>query len=131
MSEHYVYIIGHLDRNGVMEGPVKVGITKSLDSRLATIQTGNWRRVAFAQTFCMETRDLAREVEWMFHDVNSDCRLAGEWFDMAPFAALKSLCGIVYAIIETMYPEDACQQHWVESGAIDALKIIYDGTEAP
>lgn len=131
MSEHFVYIIGHLEKTGVVKGPVKVGITKSLGSRLASIQTGNWSRIQFCHVFNMEARHLAVEVERMFHDVNSDCRLSGEWFAMEPFAALKSLSGIVYAIIENMYPEDECQQHWVESGAIDALKIIYDGVEAP
>lgn len=131
MSEHFVYIIGHMDRSGVVEGPVKVGITKSLGSRLASIQTGNWRRIQFCHVFNLEERHIAVEVERMFHDVNSDSRLSGEWFAMEPFTALKSLCGIVYTTIEHMYPEDECQEHWVESGTIDALKMIYDGTEAP
>lgn len=63
----FVYVISYCgsDRDDM---PVKVGITKTLGSRLASIQTGSFRKLQVAHHFWLPTRDLAVKAERQFHE---------------------------------------------------------------
>lgn len=124
MSErHFVYIIA-LRKAGVLTGPVKVGVTKALGSRLSSLQTGCWERLEVAYRFSIKSRDLAYEIESIIHSDLSDFRIQGEWFSLDPLCALEALCGVVFNIIETRTAGDRRQVELVESCAIDNLKIV-------
>jgi hypothetical protein len=86
MSECFVYIIATI-RDGLAVAPVKVGISKSVASRLATISTSSPTPVGLYLTFPLPRRDMAEAVERAFHSVMRKKRLNGEWFDMAPAQA--------------------------------------------
>ena len=99
MKSHYVYIIGR------EEGPVKVGVTSSLDARLATIQTGCHFKIDLLYFRQFRNRDHALEHERNFHAVYAQNRLAGEWFDLDLDHAIE---GIDTAIdIEAWCEEEA------------------------
>lgn len=120
---HYVYIIGHCSKGG-LESPVKVGITKSLGSRLATLQTGNSQKIEIAFHFAMATREQALFVEAEFHREMTDFRLQGEWFSIDPLYALETLTGIVYDLIERQYNGDDRRLMTLTSNASKNLHIV-------
>jgi hypothetical protein len=98
----FVYIISHASLGG-LAAPVKVGITKSLGSRLASLQTGNSRQIEVAFHFVLASRQDAVFAEAEFHREMAQFRLRGEWFDMEPLYALEVLTGIVFDILERQY----------------------------
>lgn len=91
----HVYLIAHKDAQGEFVSPIKVGITKSLASRVAALQTGNPRPIALVFAFVTPATQFARHFEGAFHGINAGSRMSGEWFDMEPRDALFKL--IVYA----------------------------------
>lgn len=77
-SLHYVYF---MVEGGIKLGaPVKFGVTKNLNNRLSTLQTGNPRPLLVAQKYVfMSSRHaygVERELKKRFH--KSHCH--GEWF---------------------------------------------------
>jgi hypothetical protein len=126
MSEYYVYIIAHSDPKGP-EGPVKVGITKSLAARLASIQTGNWRRVEIVHAFRLQNRDVAVRAERGFHEGFAENRMAGEWFGIEPFDALEGLCNVLFGVLDECYPDEGTQaRERAESGLDAKFKTVTD-----
>lgn len=93
-SFHHVYIVAHVV-DGVFSSPVKIGITKSLKSRLAMIQTGSPHKVGIAFAFKFPMRIMASAIEGEFHEEAAEQRMVGEWFDMSPLRALWLLTDIV------------------------------------
>lgn len=85
MKRHFIYVIGR------EHGPVKVGITSSPGSRLSTIQTGCPFKIDILHLRECRDRDHAVEHEASFHDVYSDKRLAGEWFDIEADLAIEGV----------------------------------------
>lgn len=88
MADCHVYLIAHKDADGAFVSPVKVGITKSLGSRLASLQTGNPKPIGLVFAFNTPAFEFARYFEQAFHELNAERRLNGEWFDMEPRDAL-------------------------------------------
>jgi hypothetical protein len=76
---------------GREEGPVKVGITSSPASRLATIQTGCHFKIDILYLKQCRDRGHALWHEENFHAVHAEKRLSGEWFDMEADFALESV----------------------------------------
>jgi predicted GIY-YIG superfamily endonuclease len=72
----FMYVIGKPD------GPVKVGITANIGSRLAALRTACPFPIELIAYHAWESREKALRQERIFHDVHADVRLAGEWFDM-------------------------------------------------
>jgi hypothetical protein len=72
----FVYLIGR------PEGPVKVGITTNLLSRLRSLQTGAPFPLELLYVATFQSADKARLIEADFCKVCSEQRLEGEWFDM-------------------------------------------------
>ena len=90
MSECFVYIIATI-RDGQAVAPVKVGISKSVGSRLATISTSSPAPVGLYLHFPLPQRDMAEAVERAFHQVMRRKRLNGEWFDLEPKQAKAAM----------------------------------------
>lgn len=72
---NYLYVIGE------ESGPVKIGITSSMKSRLSALQTGCPFPLRVLRCFEMATRLDAVAYEEDFHSGNDYCRLMGEWFN--------------------------------------------------
>lgn len=89
----HIYLLAHHSGNGLV-APVKVGVTTSLKTRLATLQTGNPQPIELVASFATPGHEFAEWFERCFHDINAEKRLTGEWFDIDPKDALVSL--IVY-----------------------------------
>jgi predicted GIY-YIG superfamily endonuclease len=85
MKRHFIYVIGR------EEGPVKVGITSSLGSRLSAIQTGCHFKIEILHYRECADRSQALEHEGIFHDVYASHRLAGEWFDLEAVFAIEGV----------------------------------------
>lgn len=82
----YLYVIATQNRNASgLTGPIKVGVTTSLRSRLAALQTGSSRKLLYHQAWDFsECPKAARRFEGAFHNCQSAAALAGEWFGMDP-----------------------------------------------
>jgi hypothetical protein len=95
MSE-FVYVIAYV-KGDELCGPVKIGITRSPGSRLATVQTGNPHKMAYAALLMLPNRALAERVESEAHAVVSYTRgrMSGEWFEAEPDHAVTVVCQIV------------------------------------
>lgn len=85
MKQHHIYVIGR------EAGPVKIGITSSLDTRLATIQTGCHFKIELLYFRLCRDRNHALEHERNFHAVYAENRLAGEWFDLTADLAIEGV----------------------------------------
>lgn len=83
MKDIHVYIISAGE-----SGPIKVGISHSPRARLTEFQTSSPLDLTLVHSFPMPSRDIAMDVERMFHDVQKKCRVRGEWFDLKPWEAV-------------------------------------------
>lgn len=99
MSEHHIYIIA-VARPGEPMGPVKIGITSSVKSRLATLQTACPYPLKLVHAFTAPDIDSARSVEKAFHEVQARHRSYGEWFNLSPIVALQLMCLNLEAIFK-------------------------------
>jgi predicted GIY-YIG superfamily endonuclease len=81
----FVYAIGS------EEGPVKVGITTNLGSRLRSLQNGSATRLDLIWVYTFWDREAAISHERSFHDVCAEHRLEGEWFDITAAIAAEVL----------------------------------------
>lgn len=88
---YWVYVFAKDGPNG-LEAPVKVGITNSANSRLATIQTSCPFRIGMAYVFEVPNKEIAAHFERSFHRTQKSHRLHGEWFDIQPLDAIQILC---------------------------------------
>lgn len=84
-ARRWVYFVQRGD-----DGPVKIGITKDIKSRMSSLQTGHAEQLRLLASF-----EGARRDERELHDRLSAHRISGEWFHPAPevlaAAAEKSL----------------------------------------
>lgn len=71
----YVYFIqqGH--------GAIKIGMSDEPESRLAELQTGAPRKLRILLKIPFSSRREAFEFERTMHELFSEFRLSGEWFD--------------------------------------------------
>jgi len=80
MQEHYLYFVQQGEN-----GPVKIGITNNIESRLSSIQTGNPQKLNLLFFLPYETKSFAAKDEAYLHCLFSHLNLSGEWFDPKPF----------------------------------------------
>lgn len=80
----FVYVIGW-----DATGPVKIGITKDLDTRMGGLQCA--LPFPCQVLFSVDCGEDARRVESAAHRAASKRRLYGEWFNLSPAAAISSL----------------------------------------
>lgn len=96
---HFVYIISSIE-NGVPVAPCKIGITSSLVSRLAGIQTGNHKKLEIISAIQIPSREVVCVIESAIHEHFSDMRLNGEWFDVCPVDAAIGVCVLAHDAFE-------------------------------
>ena len=72
----HVYIVGE------PEGPVKIGYTKDLRSRIGAIKTGYPHPMDFIEHMEMPPKEDGLSIERAMHSALKDHRLRGEWFDI-------------------------------------------------
>lgn len=116
----YIYVIAHSAANMLLR-PIKVGISKSPVSRIASLQTGNPASLEFAFYFKLPDADLARYAESKFHSMQSHNRLSGEWFDIDPVRAIHLLCEILSPELCGHSGPDSCM---TDSGISEARSIV-------
>jgi hypothetical protein len=106
----YLYIMCFEGRPHEPLGPVKVGITSNVQSRLASVQTGCHRRLAVLAALPIPDRENARRVEAEIHKLGIHWRLEGEWFDLDPIIVLEVACGVYRLFLnemDSMFPDDS------------------------
>jgi len=102
---HWVYVFARKGPAG-LTGPVKVGISNSVDVRLSSIQTACPFPLDIAYVFECPSREIARQIERSFHEVQRHQRTHGEWFDFEPVAAIHLLCIAFRAALSHNMPDD-------------------------
>ena len=91
MSEHtFVYVIAVRDGNE-LRSSIKVGISKSPQSRLAALRTGSPLDLVLVHQFRLLSRAMARDVEECFHATQKTHHRQGEWFSISPDDAVLIL----------------------------------------
>ncbi len=122
MMDCFVYLICHEGRRQ----PVKVGISRSVEGRLGSLQTGNPHKLEVIFTFWTPDFHLAKEVESTFHENNADSRMSGEWFALEPDMALAKLVGCFAAILQRDLGHDqaALEAALSASGATEAAALV-------
>lgn len=83
MSQSYLYLICIASDDGKVTGPVKIGITRSLSSRLKSVQTGSFCPLKYYDVWVFP-KDVLKGLECFIHEYNKEKRLCGEWFDVEP-----------------------------------------------
>lgn len=114
MSEahQYLYVIGAIEDN-IPVAPCKIGITRSLNGRLASLQTGNPKKLEIISAVILPTREIVEIAEKVVHWQFEDFRLVGEWFDVNPVDAAIGVCTL-------------CREIFLEIGLSDgdAMKAL-------
>lgn len=88
----FLYLIATKARSGKPTGPIKVGVTSNLRSRLQMLQTGSPRPLAFYAVWDFSECDgCARYLESAFLSCQKKHRLSGEWFGLSPQEAEQIL----------------------------------------
>lgn len=116
--DHYVYVLCRVDGN-TRTGPVKVGMASDPDKRLRNLQTASPFKIEQVFCFGCPNKDIARELERSFHEVQSEHRLHGEWFDLEPIVAVHLVCLAYRAMLETTAPPD------VHDAALDLAGVLW------
>lgn len=108
----WVYIFSRVnDEDNKPCAPVKVGITRNFDSRLATIQTACPFLITDFWVFECPNREWAADLERCFHETQAKARLHGEWFDYHPIVALQLLC-MAYRTLADARIKDEKLREW-------------------
>lgn len=98
----HLYLVAGVGRASEPLGPVKIGITGNVESRMASIQTGSPRQLKIVGCFWTPNREIARKFEVAFHNQYHDRRLSGEWFSVDPIEALELACNSFRHHLERM-----------------------------
>ena len=98
MSVCYVYIVATVIK-GVYMAPIKVGLTSNIDGRMASLQTGSAHKLTPVHWLPVPTRDIAADLESMWHQTFAENRMSGEWFNVDPLEAVEGLtiCAVEWA----------------------------------
>jgi hypothetical protein len=92
-DHNYVYVMASIE-NGVPVAPCKIGITRSLQGRLSSVQTGNPKKLVVFSAIYIPNRMVADVVEQCIHEWFDEFRLAGEWFNVGPVDAAIGCCSM-------------------------------------
>ena len=96
----FIYVIGR------QQGPVKIGITKSLGSRLSALQTGCPFKLSLLAAYERPSWRNAKAHELFIHGGMEDMRLQGEWFRCDADYAAERIEDSVHMCVEVFgdYP---------------------------
>lgn len=111
--------------------PVKVGISRNPQARLATINTASPFRVGIYRSFRVQNRRMAELFERIFHKLNASVRLHGEWFQLTPQEAVECLgYGLTVAYVEDSGRPPSEIQGWYDFiGFPEGVFIDSDGRQ--
>lgn len=101
-NDVHVYILAA--ENGGAHGPVKIGIAGNVAKRVRGIQTSCPYQIKIVHTFAFPERDMAREIERCFHEVQQEHRTVGEWFHLNPIIALQLMVLCIEATFSVRMP---------------------------
>lgn len=87
MSAH-VYVI----KQDGDHGPVKIGMARSPQRRLLSLQTGNHRKLTIAHAHPCSDKRVARRIEGTVHDMLNQHAVAGEWYAVSVRVAVEAIC---------------------------------------
>jgi hypothetical protein len=118
----YVYVIGHAHET--FGHAVKIGITESIGSRLAQLQTGSCEDLTLFFAFQLPGRNIAARVESEFHEKFEDWRIRGEWFGMHPNGAIMLLTFFIADILPKHYAREHLSDLRREAGLLDAFEVL-------
>lgn len=108
LDEKQVYVIGP------DVGPVKIGISKSIPKRVASLQSSSHARLNVFYSVRPPEGLSAGQIEWAAHRLLSPVRLEGEWFDVAPddaHAAIVDAISILQEPVDLIPDEGGdCEQ---------------------
>lgn len=94
---NYVYVISAIE-DGLPVAPCKIGITRGLNGRLLSLQTGNPKKLEIIASLPIPSRRVVEIAEQALHEVFDEFRLVGEWFDVNPIDATIGACTIIREI---------------------------------
>jgi hypothetical protein len=112
-EQTYLYLIGTRG-NSRLRSPVKIGITNSVPIRFDQLRTASPHELELIFYFVIPRRDIAVALEQCFLETQDDFRLRGEWFDIEPPYALRTLIlciqGLLLALpIDRQVYDTACE----------------------
>ena len=99
----YVYFI----RAG-SAGPIKIGVARSVESRLKTLQTGNHLELRLVTAIKCRDRVDAYNKEAQFHKMFERKRIRGEWF--AGSIRINQLSELPESDRQSLENDFACKQ---------------------
>lgn len=105
-TDHFIYVIATVTTDDAIIGPVKIGITDNPCRRLSAIQTSCPLKIGIAIAFRFPDREVARAIESSVHNFLDDWNFIGEWFEISPSDAMRSLRIVISKSIPT-YDFDA------------------------
>ena len=94
-----------------LTGPCKVGVATRLNTRLSSLQCGNWRKLELAWVWKIKNRDFALEIEsrilarlrpCIFGTLGSRKRLKSEWVDATPAEAYRAGHDLLEVLLEVI-----------------------------
>lgn len=84
----YVYVLAVGGEDGPFRRPVKIGITKNPEQRLAGMRPHSPLPLSYVKLISVKDIHVARAIEIRVHSLLGDTRLAYEWFDTEPSTAV-------------------------------------------
>lgn len=127
----YIYVIGTDRDDGLIGGPVKVGISDNPMARINGIQTGNPKSLSIILQFKFSERTHAALAERTFHLFGKMQRQSGEWFDITPGLASRMMVRVVHGVLkefESDYQPEAIASINRLSKASEEARSMWDGS---
>jgi hypothetical protein len=101
------------------DGPIKIGITENLESRLSQLQTSNPYPLIVIHTIELEISKL-KKFENFFHSLFEHHRISGEWYSPKPFVK-KKIAEVIQNGIESLK-----EFHWSYEDSIIGGGVWYE-----
>lgn len=120
----YVYAIGCKGRYGDV-GPCKIGIARSPEDRLRSLQTAHFRRLRLLASIWSE-RPSKTEVQVHKFLVGQGAKRRGEWFYIHPFEAVSAIVVIGASHWDSCAPFKQTLVEMVERGAMRYHSFLHD-----
>ena len=99
MLKSYVYSIGRRHSS-----VCKIGMTKNVESRLLTLQTGSAEELVILYKSQLLSRPAADLAERTCHYLLDKARIGGEWFSISHDASIAALTSAV-ELVTSDFPE--------------------------
>ena len=123
---NYLYVMAAIE-HGVPVAPCKIGITRALQGRLASVQTGNPKKLVIFSAIVIPHRGLVEVIEAAVHEWFEEFRLAGEWFNISPVDAAIGCCSIAKDMfLEVGLNDDDAHHALANLGITETIKRCFE-----